>query len=282
MNIIRVFPQRTRYTPDDDMVFIGDPPGLFIPEHDEIRISCTFTWDKVECERLKYQWEAHTDKRVLLGGPAYNSPCDTFTPGLYVKHGVVFTSRGCNNCCSWCCVPEREGKITELPECEGNIIQDNNFLQTSREHKDRVFDMLKRQFQICFKGGLQVNLIDDHFISAVQGLRIKELWLACDTDAMVTTFMSSAKKLTKAGFTREHIHCYALIGKTLDMDADEARLQSIYKAGAMPFAQLYQPINSEIKAEYNPTWKKFHRMWSRPASIRMHVEKGTSMWDYNT
>ena len=59
MNIIRVFPQRTSYTPDDGMAFIGDPPGLLIPPHDEIHISCTFTWEKAECERLKYQWEAN-------------------------------------------------------------------------------------------------------------------------------------------------------------------------------------------------------------------------------
>jgi len=78
MNIIRAFPQRTSYTPDDGMAFIGDPPGLLIPPHDEVHISCTFTWEKIEGERLKYQWEAHADKGVLLGGPAYGSPCDTF------------------------------------------------------------------------------------------------------------------------------------------------------------------------------------------------------------
>jgi len=282
MNIIRVFPQRTSFTPDDDMVFIGEPPGLFIPPHDEIHISCTFTWDKLRCVHLKYLWEAHTDKQVKLGGPAFGSPCDTFTPGMYVKHGIVFTSRGCNNRCPWCCVPEREGHIKELPICEGNIIQDNNFLQCSREHKDKVFDMLRGQKRICFKGGLQCDLIDDHIIDNVRSLSIKELWLACDTDAAVGSFMSAAEKLTRAGFTREHIHCYVLIGMSREMNTDEARLRAVYAAGAMPFAQLYQPINNGVKAGYAPCWKKFQRMWSRPAAIRAHVEKGTSMWDYGT
>ena len=44
--IIRVFCRQTSYTPTDDMAFVGPPPGLFIPEHDEIHISCTFTWDR--------------------------------------------------------------------------------------------------------------------------------------------------------------------------------------------------------------------------------------------
>lgn len=65
--IIRVFPQRTSFTPDDELAFVGMPP-LIIPEHDEIHISCTFTWDKKYCEELAYQWEGRTNKPVKLGG----------------------------------------------------------------------------------------------------------------------------------------------------------------------------------------------------------------------
>lgn len=54
MKIIRVFPHRTSYTPDDDYVFIGMPPFL-LPEHDEVHISCTFTWDRDYCKELAYQ-----------------------------------------------------------------------------------------------------------------------------------------------------------------------------------------------------------------------------------
>ena len=43
--------------------------------------------------------------------------------------------------------------------------------------------MLKSQKGICFKGGLESDLIDDHFVNNVTSLRIKELWLACDTDS---------------------------------------------------------------------------------------------------
>jgi hypothetical protein len=77
MNIIRVFPCRTSYTPDDDMVFIGEPPPLLIPPHDEVHISCVFTWDKDYCEQLKFNgkrgrtslfWSAalHTEARQAV------------------------------------------------------------------------------------------------------------------------------------------------------------------------------------------------------------------------
>mgnify|MGYP000987251053 CR=1 FL=1 len=266
--IIRVFPERTSYTPTDPYAFVG-MPTLMIPEHEEVRISCTFTWDKQKCEDLKYQWEVMTNKPVKLGGPAYNSPCTDFIPGMYVKQGIIFTSRGCDNNCPFCCVPKREGKIKELPIVEGNIIQDNNFLQTSREHKDKVFEMLKHQHAIEFKGGLQSNLIDDHFISNIQSLKIKSLYLACDSKGSIPSFKKACAKLVKAGFNRNKIRCFALIGD--DMQENEERCREIYYAGAMPFAQLYKDF-SETKTEYSKEWRQFCRKWSRPAATNAYMK----------
>jgi hypothetical protein len=176
------------------------------------------------------------------------------------------------------CFKDR-GQITRIADMPGQYHSGNNFLQTSRAHKDKVFDMLRTQRGICFKGGLQCDLIDDHFINAVTSLRIKELWIACDTDEAIPNFKRAAEKLTKAGFNQNKIYCYALIGD--DMNRNEARLREIYNAGAMPFAQLYQPLQ-DTKIKYDAAWNKFHRMWSRPAAIRAYMERGTNMWDFNT
>lgn len=278
--VIRVFIRRTSYTPEDKYVFVGLPPmGAFIPEHSAVHISCTFTWDMDAAEELAYQWEGVTDKPVKLGGPAFGSPAVDFTPGLYIKSNIVFTTRGCNNGCPWCGVPKLEGELRELPIYPGNVIQDNNFLQASRSHKDKVFEMLKTQRRICFRGGLQASLVDDHFVDAVRGLRISELWLACDTDGAVPGFKRACEKLVRAGFNREKIKCYCLIGD--DMNANEARLQEVYHAGAMPFAQLYRDFSRQ-KTEYSEEWKRFARQWQRPAAIRAHMEKGTDYHDFST
>ncbi len=276
--ILRVFPQRTSYTPDDDMALIGAPPfDYMIPQHDEVHISCIFSWDKKYCLDLQEQWRIATDKPVLVGGPAFESPVCGFTKGLYVKNGVTFTSRGCNNNCPWCIVPKLEGKLKELPIVEGNIIQDNNFLQTSEAHKQKVYEMLKTQKGICFKGGLEADLITNKFAEDISQLSIKELWLACDTDAHLPILRKATAILQKHGFNRNKIRCYALIGD--DMAKNEARLQAIYEAGAMPFAQLYQPIGGEEKKESSHEWKLFHRMWSRPAAIKAHIEKDVKLED---
>jgi hypothetical protein len=266
--VIRVFVHRTSYTPDDDMVFIGEPPPLFIPPHEEVHISCTFTWDMDEAERLQFLWEGATDKPVKIGGPAYHSPARDFVPGMYVRDGIIFTSRGCNNNCPWCGVRQIEGKLVEMPIYPGNIIQDNNFLQCSRRHKDKVFDMLRTQHGICFRGGLESDLVDDHFVDGITSLRIKELWLACDTDAALPAFKKACEKLTCAGFRRDQIRCYSLIGH--DMEREEARNREIWNAGAMPFSQLERDF-TRTKTEYPKQWRDFERLWQRPAAMRAHM-----------
>jgi hypothetical protein len=278
-----VFPSRSKqYTPDDDLVYIGMPPALLpLPEHDEVHISITFTWDREYGKFLREQWRGATDKPVLIGGLGYGSPSVDFVPGLYLKRGITFTTRGCNNYCRWCIVPGFEGFLRELPITPGHIIQDNNFLQASRAHKDKVFDMLRTQRGICFKGGLDARLLDDHFVDNVTGLRISELWLACDTDAAIPDFKRACAKLVRAGFNREKIKCYALIGRTGDMDADEARLREIYLAGAMPFAQLYRDFGDK-KTEYTKDWNAFARMWQRPPAAIAHMERGTSFREFST
>lgn len=166
-----------------------------------------------------------------------------------------------------------------LPVFPGNVIQDNNFLAASRQHKERVFDMLRAQHAVCFRGGLEADLIDDHFVNNVTSLRIKELWTACDTDARIPIAVKAIEKLRKAGFSRDKVRCYCLIGD--DMERNEARLQAIYEAGAMPFAQLYRDF-SETKTAYSTDWNAFARMWQRPAALIAHMENGTSYKDFHT
>ena len=42
--IARVFPRRTKATPDDALAFTGEPPLLELPEIDEVHISVAFTY----------------------------------------------------------------------------------------------------------------------------------------------------------------------------------------------------------------------------------------------
>jgi hypothetical protein len=54
MRLVRVFPRKTKATPDDALACFG-PPDL-LAEADEVHVSVTFTYDKPAAERLAEQW----------------------------------------------------------------------------------------------------------------------------------------------------------------------------------------------------------------------------------
>ena len=177
--IIRVFPRKTSMTPiDDPYIFVGDPP-LWRPEADVVHVSVTFTWDIEEGKRLQEAWMQHYPI-VKLGGPALNGGGVLkfrFTPGMYVKHGVTFTSRSCNNNCPWCLVPEYEGKLRTIPITSGHIVQDNNFLQCPPSHRQAVYQMLSSQRRAAeFSGGLDARLVTDGVADELRGLRIHQVF----------------------------------------------------------------------------------------------------------
>lgn len=262
--IVRVFPRKTSMTPNDPYAFIGDPP-LWRPEADMVCISVAFSWDIGEARRLQEAWAQYYPV-VLIGGPAMGDKPDGFAPGFYVKYGVTITSRGCNNNCPWCLVPQNEGKLYIIPIMPGHINQDNNLLQCPPSHRRAVFQMMSCQrWAASFSGGLDARLITDEVADELRGLRIHQVFLAADTEGMLRPL---AKALEKLSFLpRQKLRCYVLIaygGET--MEQAEARLHRVWELGAMPFAQLYQPADNYIK--YDHDWKALAWTWSRPAAMK--------------
>lgn len=257
MKIARVFPTKTSMQPNDcDCYF--NIPDLFTPHYDEIHISVTFTWDIEKAKIWAEFWKYHG--KIKLGGVAIDGESDQpFKAGIYLRKGITITSRGCPNKCSFCMV--RRGLIEFDNFPEGNIIQDNNILACSDKHWRLVLSMLKKQKAIEFKGGLEKNRITAKIAEDLRGLRIKTLWLACDTPNAIEPLRKVTEILKKAGFTRNHLYCFVLIGK--DKQEEENRLREVYNIGAMPFAQLYRNKNNDV--EYSREYKRFARRWARPA-----------------
>lgn len=139
MTILRVFPNRTSYTPTDDMVAIGYP-GLLRP--DEVHISVSFTWDKPKAENMLMAWKQFYPD-VSIGGPAYGSQ-GAFVPGRYVKHGVTFTSRGCNRSCPWLLL--QDGGVQDVWTQQGRKAHDFGEV-AMRNDKPKLLDLF------CCAGG---------------------------------------------------------------------------------------------------------------------------------
>lgn len=258
--MIRVFPRRTKWTPIDELAFIGGVP-LVRPSDQPVRISVTFTWDISYSKYLYNQWaQCYSD--VKIGGPAFDDHGGEFIPGRFIKEGVTITSRGCFKRCGWCFVPKREGKIREIEIKDGHIIQDNNLLACSRKHIEAVFDMLRKQKKSAeFKGGLDTTLLQDWHIDLLKTIKFKEVWFACDTTGGMRWLKRASNMLKE--IPRYKKYCFVMIGlKETPIDA-EGRLREVYNLGFRPFSQLYQ---SEQKRDYSKEWRDLNCAWSRPAA----------------
>lgn len=259
MKILRVFPRKTKATPDDPMAVVGYP--TLFDEADKVLIDCTFTWDKPEAEKMAEAWRIIAP--VKIGGVAYGDPGGEFQPGLFLKQGYTITSRGCPNKCWFCYVWKRTGGLMELTIKDGWIVQDDNLLACSETHIRAVFAMLKRQpKKAVFSGGLEARLLKGWHIDLLVDLKPQQMFFAYDTPDDYEPLAEASKLLTSAGIIRKsgrQAFCYNLIGYPNDTITDaEQRLMRTLKLGFTPFAMLYKNENGQADI----TWRKFQREWA--------------------
>jgi hypothetical protein len=269
MRLIRVFPRRTKATPDDPLAYFG-PPDLFA-EADEVHVSVTFTYDKAYAEQLAEEWKFVAP--VKVGGVAYGDPGADFVPGRYIKQGYVFTSRGCPRRCWFCSVWKRDPVPRLLPVIDGWNILDDNLLACPREHVEQVFAMLRRQKRrVEFTGGLEALSLEDHHVDLLASLSPRpNMFWAYDPGDAFATLEYAARRLFAAGFTADshRMRVYVLIGYPKDSFAEaERRLTEMRSIGFTPMAMLWRPETaSQEKYRPAPEWRAFQRQWARPAII---------------
>ena len=275
--MIRVFPRRTKWTPTDIDARVGYPPLMVFtqwPSDIPVKVSATFSWDREEAYRLAKAWGSYF-RDVEVGGPAFGDPGGEFTPGRFVKEGVVVTSRGCPKRCEFCLVPQREGSIRELEIKDGWNIFDNNLLACSREHIEAVFEMLRRQKSAAhFTGGLDKTLLQPWHIDLLKSTRFKRAWFALDSESGFPALERAADLLSD--FSREKKYCYALVGYEHETPTEaEARLIRIFKLGFMPFSMLYRGPLEGHKMSPNPEWRALIRKWCNLARYKafMKIER---------
>jgi hypothetical protein len=262
MNLIRVFPRRTKATPDDILAYVGDPD--MFAQADKVDISVAFSWDMPEAERLYNQWKHIAP--IELGGPACGTRGEEFESGKYIKKGYVITSRGCPNKCWFCSVWKREGSvIRELPIQDGWNLLDDNILACSDSHIKAVFAMLGKQKRAPeFTGGLEAARLLPWHVEALKAIHPKQMFFAYDGPEDRDPLHNAGKLLLDGGFTRSShvLRAYVLIGYPKDtFENAESRLNECMSAGFLPMAMLYR----DTKGQRDPVWMRFQRSWARPA-----------------
>lgn len=264
---IRVFAERTKWTPDDELAYVGDCP-LFRPGTPEtpVMVSCTFTWLRKRAEQIAESWRVHY-RNVRVGGPAYDDPGGEFVPGMFLKKGCTITTRGCPKKCGWCKVPFAEGSQRLLNIQPGWIVQDNNLLATPEAHFAAVFEMLRAQKRATFfNGGLDKHFLKPWHVPYFNSVPIGELWWACDVPDDFRWLIRVKELFPDVDIRR--MRCYTMIGYEGETLAEaQKRIEKVFELGFMPFSQLYQPPTGEGSTKlYGPDWKALNRKWCRPAA----------------
>lgn len=283
MAILRVFPSKTNATPWHDPLSCccvhdrkqGKPQiPDFIPWDDvsEVHVSVTFSWDMAFAEELADMYSLRAQTRI--GGPATGQRGESFIPGRYLKEGYVITSRGCNNACWFCSVPQREGALRELPITDGYNVLDDNLLACSEGHIRVVFEMLGRQKeQPILSGGLEARLLKPWHVELFKQANVKSVFFAYDTPDDLEPLIE-ASKILRASDWYEYwkARCYILVGYPGDtLEYAEQRCLTVLKLGYDPFAMYYQAHDG--CQEKNKVWTDFQTTWTRPAAINTTAKK---------
>lgn len=268
--IIRVFPRKTKWTPTDDLAFVGEPPLYDLPNL-PVHISVVFTWDREKGTFLVNSWSKRC-KDVRIGGPAFGDYDGEFVPGRFIMEGLTITSRGCPKQCLYCLVPHDGKRPIELKIKPGHRVQDDNLLACSRGHIEKVFEMLETQKGIIFSGGLDIDYLEPWHVDLLKKISLDEIWVSCDRQEDLKR-LDKAKDLL-SDFSIEKRRCYVMIGfDDESLEEMNRRCEQVYdnERGFLPFVMPYKSPDAEFSWCGREDWMDMAKMikkWSRPAIYR--------------
>jgi len=191
-----------------------------------MHVSIPFTWNLTKVLNNLLQREFYWDT-ALVGGPAVElmpTFFEAYSDFITVAHEMPYvlqrvnkyatrTTIGCPNRCKFCAVPTIEGVFQELHEWPDlPILCDNNLLNASQPHLDKVFDRLEKHEDVDFNQGLDARLLNEYHIERLSRLKHPKIRLACDSEAMLNPWLKAYEMLVSRNIPKSWIHTYVLIG----------------------------------------------------------------------
>jgi hypothetical protein len=215
-------------------------------------ISVPFTWLMKDAEDLASQYKG----KVLIGGSGTmkSTECDVCEPLLFHNPLATFTTRGCPNSCSFCAVPKIEGEFREIKNFRpAPMICDNNLLESTKKHFEKVVDSLCAFSSCDFNQGLDARLFSAYHADQLTRLKkphIRFSWDSIKTEIYVLDAISLCKQ-----YGLKQISVYVLIGFNDTPEDAHYRLEKVRDWGAMPNPMRFQPLDAKEKNEYvHPAW----------------------------
>lgn len=233
-----------------------------------------------------------SDERMIIGGTGWDmkktlpDEIENMVPDYSIynyPHNIGFTMRGCRLKCSFCVVPEKEGKpygvstmeeIWTQRESKHIVLLDNDFFGNPAWN-DRIEEIRELGLQVNFSQGLNIRNIKAEQAAAVASVKFsnmsgkkKQVHFAWDDPRHEKLIHKGIKTCIEAGLKPYQMAFYVLIGYHSTPEEDMHRVEVLRSYGCDPFVM---PYNKE-----DPYQAKFTRWVNHKAIFK------TVKWeDYN-
>lgn len=173
------------------------------------------------------------------------------------QQSLGFTQRGCRLNCSFCIVPQKEGKvrpeatIAEIwrgdPWPRELLLLDNDFFG-QQNWRDRITEIRDGGFKVSFNQGINARCLTEEAAEAIgsvnyrdDSMKVKRIYTAWDNRDDEERLFSGLNRLVKYGVKPDHIMVYMLIGywpgeTAADREHRRAKLRAF---GARPYPMPY-------------------------------------------
>lgn len=165
-----------------------------------------------------------------------------------------FTSRGCFRKCSFCIVPEKEGKLRPVTDIysfwKGQkkiSLLDNNIIALPDHFKLICSQVKKENIEIDFNQGLDIRLINKENAKILSELRIKTLRFSWDNVNDEKYIDAGFATLQEAGVRLNKLMVFCIIGFNSTRKEDLYRVNKLKKLGITPFAMPFDKSNKYQK-----------------------------------
>jgi len=182
------------------------------------------------------------------------------------SYSIGFLTRGCNNYCSFCLVPKKEGKLNSnyasfddfVPERQKKVMLLDNSLLASDKSYEILESIIKRNYIINFSQSLDISYLNEDTFNLL--IKIKSMnsrftkpmyYFTSNTVNQAKIFYKKEWYLKK--FERGTVTVIIMFGYNTKLSEDYEILLMTRKLGLFPFVQEYAPIPgvpSKIPEDY--------------------------------
>lgn len=169
-------------------------------------------------------------------------------------YAMGFITRGCVRKCSFCVVPQKEGKIKRVAEIsqfwrgQGRIMLLDNNLTAHPDCIDILRELRGTKARIAFSQGLDFRLMTPEIAQELSTIKLwGQIHFAWDDIRLEKTVRKGIQTLIKNGVGKHKIMVYVLIGYDSTPEEDLYRVETLRGLGVDPFIMPYKKAETYQK-----------------------------------